>query len=116
MGLRDIELAAIQAHILHHAAHQRIYGQWMMEKLARHGYHLSYDTLYPTLHRMLEDGLLMREEVCEGSQVRTYYPATAAGHETLAEIRQHIRELYREMVEEVGRTTVRSTAMPRPNR
>jgi PadR family transcriptional regulator, regulatory protein PadR len=102
MGLRDIELAAIQAHILHHAAQQHIYGQWMMEELARHGYRLSYGTLYPTLHRMLEDGLLVREEVREGSQVRKYYTATPAGRETLAQTRQRIRELYRELVEEAG--------------
>lgn len=100
MGLRDIELAAIQAHILHHAAQQRFYGQWMMEELAHHGYHLSYGTLYPMLHRMQEDGLLVREEVREGSQVRKYYTATTAGREALAQARQRIRELYHELVEE----------------
>ncbi|MGZ6283948.1 MAG: PadR family transcriptional regulator, partial [Ktedonobacterales bacterium] len=58
--------------------------------------------LYPTLHRMLEDGLLVREEVREGSQVRKYYTATAAGRETLAQARQRIRELYRELVADAG--------------
>ena len=37
MRLRDLELGAIQAHILYHATQQPIYGSWMAEELARHG-------------------------------------------------------------------------------
>lgn len=99
MMLRDLELAAIQAHILHHAARTEIYGIWMAEELARHGYTVSYGTLYPTLHRMTQDGLLTREERREGSQMRKYYTTTELGQQALAEAQRFIRELYTELVE-----------------
>ena len=52
MILRDLELGAMQAHILWHAAQSPVYGVWMAEELARHGYTLSCGMLYPTLHRL----------------------------------------------------------------
>jgi DNA-binding PadR family transcriptional regulator len=42
----------IRLHILHHAVEGEIYGQWIIEELARHGYKLSPGTLYPMLHAM----------------------------------------------------------------
>ncbi len=53
---RDLELGAMRAHVLHHASRAPVYGSWMLEELRRHGYHLSYGTLYPTLHWMEEEG------------------------------------------------------------
>jgi DNA-binding PadR family transcriptional regulator len=41
-----------QAPVLHHAIKHEIYGQWMIEELARHGYTLSAGTLYPMLQSM----------------------------------------------------------------
>lgn len=101
MTLRDLELGAIQAHILYHTTLQPIYGSWMAEELARHGFFISYGTLYPMLHRMREEGLLTCEEQREGSQVRKYYTATAQGVQELAQIRHFIKELYQEVVLEV---------------
>jgi len=40
----------IRLHVLHHAAEGDLYGQWMIEELARHGYRVSPGTLYPMLH------------------------------------------------------------------
>jgi PadR family transcriptional regulator PadR len=99
---RDLELGAIRAHILHHAARSPVYGSWMLSELERHGYSLSYGTLYPALHKMEEEGLLAREERVEGGKVRKYYTATAKGLRELSEVQHTIRELYLEVVEDKG--------------
>jgi PadR family transcriptional regulator, regulatory protein PadR len=99
---RDLELGAIRAHILHHAARSPVYGSWMLSELERHGYSLSYGTLYPALHKMEEEGLLAREERVEGGKVRKYYTATEKGLRELAEVQHTIRELYLEVVEGKG--------------
>lgn len=100
MTIRDLELGAIQAHILYHATIEPIYGSWMAEELAHHGYTLSYGTLYPMLHRMQQQGLLVCEEQREGSQMRKYYRATEQGVRALEQLRLLIRELYQELVME----------------
>jgi DNA-binding PadR family transcriptional regulator len=99
---RDLELGAIRAHILHHASRAPIYGSWMLEELRRHGYALSYGTLYPALHKMEEEGLLEREDRVEGGLVRKYYTATGKGLEELERVRRMIRELHHEVVEGEG--------------
>jgi PadR family transcriptional regulator PadR len=99
---RDLELGAIRAHILHHAARSPVYGSWMLSELERHGYSLSYGTLYPALHKMEEEGLLAREERVEGGKMRKYYAATEKGIQELGRIKGMIRELYREVVEDKG--------------
>jgi PadR family transcriptional regulator, regulatory protein PadR len=99
---RDLQLGAIRAHILHHAARSPVYGSWMLSELERHGYSLSYGTLYPALHKMEEEGLLAREERVEGGKVRKYYTATEKGLRELAEVQHTIRELYLEVVEGKG--------------
>ncbi len=100
MIIRDLQLGAMQAHILYHASIEPIYGSWMAEELAHHGYTISYGTLYPMLHRMQQEGLLVCEERRKGSQMRKYYQATEQGIQALAQIRHIIRELYQELVME----------------
>ena len=90
------------AHILHHASRAPVYGSWMLEELERHGYALSYGTLYPTLHRMEDEGLLSREDRVEGGRVRKYYVATEKGAHELDRVRGLIQELHREVVEGEG--------------
>jgi DNA-binding PadR family transcriptional regulator len=102
LAVRNLELGAIRAHILHHASRAEIYGSWIAEELRRHGYKVSYGVLYPALHRMAEDGLLVRKERVEGGRVRKYYAATERGLEELEDARRMIRELYREVVEGEG--------------
>jgi DNA-binding PadR family transcriptional regulator len=69
----------IELHILHHASEQRIYGLWMLEELAHHGYRLSASQLYPRFHRLVRQGLLQqRGEVVDG-RLRKYYRITAQG-------------------------------------
>jgi len=74
----------------------------MLAELGRHGYDLSYGTLYPALHKMEEEGLLCRENRVEGGRVRKYYAATDKGLEELETVRQMIRELHHEVVEGEG--------------
>jgi PadR family transcriptional regulator PadR len=100
--LRDLTLAVIRIHILYHATRAPIYGAWMLEELTRHGYQLSYGTLYPALHKMEAERLLLREERREGGRVRKYYVATEQGHDALQEARRVIAELQRELVEDSG--------------
>ena len=56
--MRDVILAFVRVHLLHHAAEKRIFGLEMIEELKRHGYARSAGTLYPLLHAMEADGIL----------------------------------------------------------
>ncbi len=70
----------------------------MAEELANHGYSISPGTLYPTLHRMEQDGLLVsRPEVVSG-RPRRVYRATKAGLDALSEGRRSIAELAAEIL------------------
>lgn len=82
----------IRLHVLHHAAEQEIYGQWMIDELAHHGYHLSPGTLYPMLHKMERDGYLVSRQEREGRTVRKLYTITTKGKEGLALAKERIRE------------------------
>ncbi len=100
--LRDFFLGFIKIHVLHHAAHEPIYGVAMIAELARHGYELSPGTLYPLLHNLEEQGYLAREERVVEGRVRKYYVITTEGRKALQEAKQKIAELVREVLEEEG--------------
>lgn len=91
--VRDIFLAFVRVHVLHHAAHERIFGAGMAKELGRHGYTLSPGTLYPLLHRLELDGLLVSEAVVVEGKMRKYYVATDKGRQVLIEIRPKLSEL-----------------------
>ena len=98
--IRDFFLGFIKIHVLHHAAHEPIYGVAMMAELARHGYELSPGTLYPLLHTLEEQGYLARtDQVVEG-RVRKYYVITSEGRAALQEAKHKIAELVQEVLEE----------------
>jgi DNA-binding PadR family transcriptional regulator len=96
--VREFLRGAVRLHILHHAADMEIHGAWMTEELARHGYEISPGTLYPTLHRLEADGLLTSEQRVVDGRARRVYRATEAGRRALAEDRQALRELAREVL------------------
>ena len=98
--LRDFFLGFIKIHVLHHAAHEPIYGVAMIAELARHGYQLSPGTLYPLLHGLQEQGLLSREDRVVEGRVRKYYVITQQGSAALQEAKQKIAELVYEVLEE----------------
>ncbi|MFF7011092.1 PadR family transcriptional regulator [Streptomyces fimicarius] len=96
--MREFQRGAMRLHILHHAAVEEIHGAWMTGELARHGYRISPGTLYPTLHRLEADGLLVSEQQVVDGRTRRVYRATEAGREALAEDRRALRELAREVL------------------
>ena len=98
--LHDLYMGFIRIHILYHAGKERVYGMALMEELARHGYQVGPGTLYPMLHALEKQGLLVSEnEVVKGKR-RRYYFITAAGADALENARVHTLELIREINEE----------------
>lgn len=91
--LREIFLAFMRVHLLHHAAAGRIYGLEMIEELERHGYTMGPGTLYPMLHGMEADGYLRSEQEAAAGKVRKYDRITPAGRKMLARLKEKIREL-----------------------
>ncbi len=96
--MREFQRGAVRLHILHHAAQEEIHGAWMTEELARHGYQISPGTLYPTLHRLEADGLLVSEQRVVDGRTRRVYRSTEAGRRALAEDRKALEELAREVL------------------
>ena len=98
--VRDIYLAFVRVHVLHHAAEGPIYGVEMIEELARHGYQIGPGTMYPTLHALREKGYLAEERRVVGGKVRKYYHITETGRLALALVRPKVRELVGEVLAE----------------
>lgn len=98
--VRDIYLAFVRVHVLHHAAEGPIYGVEMIEELARHGYQIGPGTMYPTLHGLREKGYLEEERRVVGGKVRKYYHITETGRRALALVRPKVRELVGEVLAE----------------
>lgn len=96
---REMLLAFWKVHILHHAASGPLYGLWLLEELAEHGYRVSPGTLYPILSRMERNGWLRSERV-ERPKARRNFRITAKGRRVLAGLREQIDELHREVVRE----------------
>jgi DNA-binding PadR family transcriptional regulator len=96
---RDLYSGLIRLHVLHHAAHEPIFGLGMAEELARHGYRISPGTLYPLLHGLEKKGYLRARAERNGKSLRKVYKATPRGRKALAEARCQVRELFRELIE-----------------
>ena len=97
---REFFLGFVKIHVLYHASQEPISGVEMVEGLQRHGYSLGPGTLYPTLHRLEEEGYLKRTSKVVGGKVRKYYSITELGLEILKEASGKIRELVNEVIEE----------------
>jgi len=108
--LREFFLGFVKIHVLHHVAHEPMYGVEFIEELARHGYELSPGTLYPLLHSLEAAAYVERDERVVDGKVRKYYRITPLGEEALTEARQKIRELVGEVLD-VGPSAV-STDIP----
>jgi len=91
---------AVDLHILHHAAEGEIHGAWMSRELATHGYEISPGTLYPTLHRLENEGLLSSRKAVEGGHARRVYKITAEGRKALKRMREALRELADEVLDD----------------
>jgi PadR family transcriptional regulator, regulatory protein PadR len=97
--LRKLFLGFIQIHILHHAKEHPIFGVWMLEELKEHGYNISAGTLYPILHSMESDGLLIKEDRNVEGKIRKYYSTTEKGNSVRNEARNKAYELFKEIKE-----------------
>lgn len=92
MKFDDLLTGFIRLHILHHAAEQEIYGQWMIDELKHHGYRLSPGTLYPMLHAMEGKGYLTSRVQRDGRVSRKLYKATKLGMRGLDLAKLRVRE------------------------
>ena len=99
MEHQDLLSGLIRLHVLHHAVENEVYGQWMIEELARHGYKLSAGTLYPMTRSMEKKGYLRSAEQRVGRSIRRVYRATPLGREALQMARGKVRELIGEMMD-----------------
>lgn len=99
---REILLAFWKVHILHHAQERRVYGQWLLEELRRHGFQVSPGTLYPLLGRMERHGWLRALKTAShdrSPKARRNYVLTARGAKALTALRRQVDELHREVSE-----------------
>ena len=100
---REILLSFWKVHILHHAGEEPVHGQWVLTELRRHGYNISPGTLYPLLNRMERQGWLRcRRAAGGGTRARKDYRLTPKGRKVLAQIREQLKELHREVVTEAA--------------
>lgn len=99
MEHQDLLSGLIRLHVLHHAAEGELYGRWMIEELARHGYAISPGTLYPMLRSMERRGYLVSRELRVGRTMRRLYWATPLGRAALDIARAKVRELFGEMID-----------------
>ena len=97
---RDVFLAFVRVHILHHAIEEPIFGLEMMEELRHHGYALSPGTLYPIFHGLEKAGFLNSEGKVVTGEMRKYDWATAKGRRMLTELREKLDELVGEVLED----------------
>ena len=87
----------VRMHILHHAEKGDLYGLWMIEELAHHGYTISAGTLYPMLHGLERKGYLKSHKKRIGRTYRRFYRATPKGRKALAVVRDRLDELFKEV-------------------
>ena len=97
---RELFTGLIRIHVLVHAAHEPLFGLAMMEELKHHGYRIGPGTLYPLLHGMERDGLLISELKNISGRRRRLYKITSAGRKALKKARVMVDELHHELHEE----------------
>ena len=86
----------VELHILYHASEGSLYGVWMLEELAEHGYRLNASQLYPRFHRLEKRGFLRRTDRTVEGKIRKYYSLTRTGKIYLREQKRRLMELISE--------------------
>jgi DNA-binding PadR family transcriptional regulator len=94
---RSLYSGLIRLHILHRAAAKPLYGIWIAEELARHGYKMSAGTLYPILHGLERKGYLRSHEERHGRSAQRVYDVTRLGRKALRTARKRVQEPFGEM-------------------
>jgi PadR family transcriptional regulator PadR len=113
---RDLMLGFVRIHILHHANIEPVYGSGISAEMERHGYRLSWGTLYPLLHNLTAEGFLAREDRVVNGKVRKYYTITPLGKRALQEARDKAIELVNEITEDEVMVNGKPPAPPRRRR
>jgi DNA-binding PadR family transcriptional regulator len=90
----------VRLHILHHAAEEPICGVEIVAELGRHGYRLSFGTVYPVLHELEQAGYLTDQAQVVAGKQRKYYRATSEGRKALEAAKEKLRELAGEVLEQ----------------
>jgi DNA-binding PadR family transcriptional regulator len=96
--IKNIYNGFIRIHILYHATEEKICGIEIIDELKRHGYTASPGTIYPILHKMNNDKLLVSHNKIIHGKRRIYYKATSEGKKVLDLTREKIKELYDEVI------------------
>jgi DNA-binding PadR family transcriptional regulator len=94
----DLFAGFIKLHVLHHASEQPVYGLWLMEELAEHGYHVSPGTLYPLLHSLEQSEFLKSYNELYAGKIRRYYKITSNGRRQLKKAKLQLMELLSEIM------------------
>ncbi|MBC8387717.1 MAG: helix-turn-helix transcriptional regulator [Actinobacteria bacterium] len=97
--IRDFFLGFIKLHILYHSKEEEIYGQEFQNELARHGYNISFGTLYPIFHKLEKNGYLSSRKVNVNGKIRKYYSITSKGSRVLEKSKLKAKELFEELFE-----------------
>jgi DNA-binding PadR family transcriptional regulator len=84
--------------VLHHASERPVYGLWLIEELAEHGYRVSPGTLYPLLHSLEESMLMTSHNEVFSGKIRRYYTITPKGRRQLKKAKLQLIELVREII------------------
>jgi DNA-binding PadR family transcriptional regulator len=70
-----------------------VYGLWLIEELAEHGYRVSPGTLYPLLRSLEESELLKSYNELHEGKIRRYYKLTPNGRRQLKKAKGQLLEL-----------------------
>ncbi len=95
--LKDLLLGFVKLHILHHADQSPIFGQGFRNELKRHGYEMSFGTLYPMFHSLVRQGYLKMTKQTVAGKIRKYYVITSKGKRVLKEGKSKAKELTDEL-------------------
>ena len=94
----DLFSGFIKLHVLHHASERPLYGLWLIEELAQHGYRVSPGTLYPLLHSREPSELLKSYNELHEGKIRRYYKITGNGRRQLKKAKLQLMELMGEIL------------------
>ncbi len=97
--IHNFLLGFIKLHILYHAQKEPIFGQEFKKELKRHGYDISYGTLYPIFHKLEKRGYLKSKQENVNGKIRKYYSITKKGERILKQSKNKAKELFDELFE-----------------
>lgn len=97
--IHNFLLGFIKLHILYHAQKEPIFGQAFKKELKRHGYDISFGTLYPIFHKLANKGYLKSKQENVNGKIRKYYSITKKGERILKQSKNKAKELFDELFE-----------------